>query len=75
MATKVDRTASMMCRAHGCSLEATMDRLLDAEKRIAELEAALVESNKLTLTPQQQGEIAARALYPLRAVTKGDEAK
>lgn len=49
-------------------------RALDGEARIAELEAALVESNKNTLTPKQQGEIAARALFPLRAVTKGKSA-
>lgn len=42
------------------------------EGRVGELEAALVESNKNTLTPKQQGAIAARALYPLRAITKGD---
>lgn len=46
-------------------IAAERDRL---EARVAELEAALVESNKNTLTPQQQGEIAARALFPLRKV-------
>lgn len=41
---------------------ALRERAERAERKVARLETALVESNKLTHTPQQQGRIAADAL-------------
>jgi hypothetical protein len=38
------------------------ERAERAERKVKRLEAALVESNRLTLTPQEQGRVAALAL-------------
>jgi hypothetical protein len=40
MATKVDRTASMLCRRAGCSSEELAQRVIRAETALRELHAA-----------------------------------